>query len=145
MNPLKILQNKRLIRYLGVAIFIVCIEMATFQVVYIISHHNYMLGTVISFVIAVILNWILGRLLVFGASKHHASKEFAMVLIASVVGLGLQSAVVYGSVNLLHLYPLIGKGLSICFSFFWNYWFRAAIIYKHKPVPAEEIENVETI
>jgi putative flippase GtrA len=83
--------------------------------------------------LAVVLNWILGRKFVFGASHHHPVKEFVMVLIASIFGLLIQISVVFISVETLHLYPLIGKVLSIGFSFFWNYWFRAAIVYKMKP------------
>ena len=127
----EIFGNKRLMKYLAMAIAIVGIELATFQVIYILTG-NYYLGTVLSFTMAVVLNWIGGRTLVFGASHHHPAREFIMVLIGSVVGLGIQLTVVFISVNVLHLYPLIGKMLSICFSFFWNYWFRAAIVYKKR-------------
>ena len=116
-------------RYFVMAVIIVGIELITFQIVYRITG-NYYWATIISFVTGVVLNWITGRLFVFGASHHHPTREFAMVLIASVVGLGIQIFVVFLSVQLLGLYPLIGKMLSIVFSFFWNYWFRAAIVYK---------------
>jgi len=86
---------------------------------------------VLSFLSAVVLNWVLGRIVVFGVSHHHPAKEFTMVLIASVIGLGIQLFVVYASVEFIKFYPLIGKMLSILFSFFWNYWFRAKIIYRY--------------
>jgi len=124
-----ILANKRLMKYFVMAVVIVGIELITFQIVYLLTN-NYYLATVISFLTGVILNWIVGRLLVFGKSHHHPVREFIMVFIASIVGLGIQIAVVFFSVQLLGLYPLIGKMLSIVFSFFWNYWFRAAIVYK---------------
>lgn len=125
----KILQNKRLIRYFIMAVVIVGIELVTFQIVYLASK-NYYLATIVSFVTGVILNWIGSRLLVFGASQHHPLREFIMVLLASIGGLLIQLGVVFVSVQLLGLYPLIGKILSIIFSFFWNYWFRAVIVYK---------------
>jgi GtrA-like protein len=124
-----ILHNKRLLKYLVMAITIVCIELVSFQIIYLLTK-NYYLGTVLSFTLAVVLNWIGGRVFVFGISHHHPAREFTMVLIASIVGLIIQTSVVYVSVEIVHLYPLIGKMLSICFSFFWNYWFRAAIVYK---------------
>lgn len=129
-----ILTNKRLMKYFVMAAIIVGIELVTFQVVYLITN-NYYLGTVISFLVGVILNWIAGRLFVFGKSVHSPLREFTMVFIASMVGLGIQIAVVFVSVQLLALYPLIGKMLSIVFSFFWNYWFRAAIVYKKSNNP----------
>ncbi|MEI7918249.1 MAG: GtrA family protein [Candidatus Saccharibacteria bacterium] len=111
------------------AIIIVIIELITFQIIYLINN-NYYLATVISFVVGVLLNWIVGRMFVFGPSTHHPAREFIMVLIASLVGVSIQVLVVTVAVNALSLYPIIGKILSIAFSFFWNYWFRAKFIYK---------------
>lgn len=125
----KILANKRLMRYFIMAVIIVLIELATFQVIYLVTK-NYYLGTIVSFITGVVLNWVVGRLFVFGASHHHPLREFTMVLVASIVGLCIQIAVVFVVAQLLGIYPLIGKMLSIVFSFFWNYWFRAAIVYK---------------
>jgi putative flippase GtrA len=140
------LKNIRMLRYLVVAISIVLVELTFFQAIY-LTTHNYILGTVLSFVLAVLLNWVLGRKVVFGASQHHPAKEFIMVLIASSIGLGIQIGVVYTSVTVLKLYPLIGKVLSIGFSFFWNYWFRAKIIYKntHRTTEEKILDAVEEI
>lgn len=125
----KIIKNQRLMKYFAMAVAIVLIELAAFQIIYFLSG-NYYLATVLSFALAVVLNWIGGRVFVFGTSRHHPLREFIMVLIASIVGVLIQLAVVHISVNVLHLYPLIGKVLSVGFSFFWNYWFRAIIVYK---------------
>jgi putative flippase GtrA len=130
---MNVLKNWRIIRYLGVAVFVVGVELVTFQLVYLLLGHNYVAATILSFALAVVLNWILGRKVVFGKSQHHPAKEFTMVLVASIVGLGIQLGVVALSVQVVGLYPLIGKILSIMFSFFWNYWFRAAFIYRVKP------------
>jgi putative flippase GtrA len=140
MHPLTIIHNKRLIRYLAIAVFIVTLELTAFQVIYLIASHNYAIATVGSFLFATVLNWILSRKVVFGASRHHPAKEFLMVLAASIFGVCIQLTVVWSSVTMLGLYPLIGKVLSIGFSFFWNYWFRAQIIYKSKSMPIEEAE-----
>ena len=116
-------------RYFVMAVVIVGIELCVFQAIYLLTR-DYMLATTISFITGVLLNWIVGRMFVFGASHHHPAREFVMVFVASVVGLCIQLAVVYSCVQLLHLYPLIGKIASIGFSFFWNYWFRATVVYK---------------
>lgn len=122
-------KNERFVRYLVMATVIVGVELMTFQAIYLITNNLY-LATVISFVTGVVLNWIGGRLLIFGISSRHTAHEFTMIFIASVVGLGIQLAVVSFSVQALGLYPLIGKILSILFSFFWNYWFRVKIVYR---------------
>lgn len=124
--------NRRLIRYGVMAVVIVLLEMIIFQVTYWLSGYNYQLATVLSFVSGVVLNWIGGRFFIFGKSRHGSVREFIMVLIASLVGLIIQLCVITFSVESLYLYPLVGKGISIIFSFFWNYWFRAAVIYKNK-------------
>jgi putative flippase GtrA len=128
-NLQKLISNKRLIKYFVMAIIIVLLELLTFQLVY-LSSSNYYVATIISFVVGVLLNWIGGRVFVFGTSGHNKSREFAMVFLGSLVGVCIQLSVVYISVAVLLLYPLIGKVLSICFSFIWNYWFRAKIVYK---------------
>ena len=124
-----ILHDTRLVRYFVMAVIIVSIELVTFQALILLGT-DYLVATALSFVLAVILNWIGGRIFIFGKSRYHPTKEFLMVLVASVVGLVIQMTVVFVSVEILLLYPLIGKGLSIVFSFFWNYFFRAKIVYK---------------
>lgn len=130
INKVKtILRNKRLMKYFIMAVIVVCIELASFESIY-VAFNNYYVATVLSFIIGVILNWICSRKFVFGASEHHPAKEFTMVLIASLVGVVIQVTIVGISVNILTLYPLVGKIISIFFSFFWNYWFRARFIFR---------------
>lgn len=126
---LRVAKNKRLMKYFFMAVTIVAIELAIFQTLYLILN-NYMAATALSFTIAVVLNWIGSRLLVFGASQRKPTNEFFLVLVASIIGIFIQISVVYVSVEALSLYPLIGKSLSILFSFFWNYAFRSKIIYR---------------
>lgn len=126
---INILHDARLIRYFVMAVIIVSIEIVTFQVLILLGT-DYLLATALSFVLAVILNWIGGRIFIFGKSRYHPAKEFLMVLVASVVGLIIQLAVVFFCVEVLSLYPIIAKGMSIVFSFFWNYLFRSKLIYK---------------
>jgi putative flippase GtrA len=130
----KIVNNKRLVKYFIMAVVIVCIELGNFQIIYLLTR-NYYLATILSFLIGVILNWFFGRLYVFGTSLHHPAKEFTMVLIASLVGVGIQLVVVGICVNVYSLYPILGKMVSIIFSFFWNYWYRSKYIFKNEDRP----------
>ncbi len=123
--------DSRLFRYVVMAATIVLIEISVFQIIYWITHH-YQLSTIISFIVAVILNWVGGRIFVFGKSKHSSHREFTMILIASIVGLIIQLTVVTILVEYFFVYPLIAKGASILFSFFWNYWFRTVVVYAKK-------------
>lgn len=126
---LSLLQNKKLMRYFIMAVIIVGLELVFFQLVYLVTLQP-ILATVLSFLFGVILNWIFGRIFVFGKSDHDPIKEFTMVFVASIGGVLIQVGIVHLTVSLLGLYPLIGKGISIVFSFIWNYVFRARFIYK---------------
>lgn len=120
--------NKSLWKYLISAIVIVGFELVIFQIIYLILH-NYFVATTLSFIIAVVFNWLVSRYFVFSGSRFNPLKEFTLVAIASIVGLGIQLGVVYVSVEMLMLIPILGKAISICFSFFWNYWFRAKYVF----------------
>jgi putative flippase GtrA len=136
-------KNTQVIKYLIMACCIVALELTFFEVVYRASD-LYQLATVASFVLAVILNWIGSRKFVFSKSRFSPTKEFTLVLIASLVGLAIQLGVVYVSVEIVKLYPLFGKVLSIAFSFFWNYWFRAKFIFGDNPNKKHVEERAET-
>lgn len=128
MNQVRKIFTKQFIKYGIMACIIVLIELGVFQALY-ISTENHILATVISFIVGVALNWVIGRIFIFDKSQKTALKEFLLVLIASVVGVIIQIAIVIFSVEVLGLYALFGKILSIIFSFFWNYWFRARFVY----------------
>lgn len=137
------LYHHPLIRYLAIASGIVVVELIVFQLIE-DWVHNYVIATALSFALAVVVNWFLSRKVVFGASKRHPAKEFMYVALASIVGLGIQLFIVYLCVQFVHLFPLIGKILSIFGSFFWNYWCRAHLIFGDK-APASTEEKVERI
>jgi len=129
--------NTRLAKYFIMACFIVVIELGVFQLTYVLSN-DYVLATIISFCVGVILNYALGRRFIFKKSHHSSSSEFIYIVIASLVGVGVQVIIVFLAVQIFSLYPLIGKGLSIIASFVWNYWFRVRFIYKHDKAQSEQ-------
>ncbi len=123
--------NPKLMRYFVMAVIIVGLEMVIFQITYLVSSNNYQLATIVSFISGVILNWIGGRVFIFGKSHYRPSKEFTLIFVASLVGLAIQLAVVTLLVEYLAIYPFFAKTVSIVFSFFWNYWFRVRFVYRH--------------
>lgn len=121
-------KNKKILKYLLSAIIIVLFELFIFQVIYVITS-SYKVATVISFSLAVVLNWLVSRYFVFNGSKYVAIKELSLVAFASLIGLVIQLLVIYVSIEKLEILPILAKVLSICFSFVWNYWFRAKYIF----------------
>ena len=69
----------------------------------------YILASVISFSLSVIFNYILSITWVFDVNKKQGVKEFIVFIVLSVIGLLLNSLILYLSVELLHIHNLIGK------------------------------------
>jgi putative flippase GtrA len=123
-----------LIRYLVMAVILVGVEIVTFQAMIWLSI-SYLIATPVSMLIAIVLNWYFSQKLVFNHRPHRPAKEFTLVFIASVIGIGLQLAVTASVVELGHMLPIVGKLLAICVTFFWNFWFRKKYIFFDPEAP----------
>ena len=137
--PIKKYVSPTFFRYGVMAVIVVAIEIASFWLLNSPLHVNYLVATVLSQLVGIVLNWVGSRYYVFGASRHRAHKEFGLVFATSLVGVGLQSATVYIVVGILKAQPLLGKLIAIVITFFWNYFVRKRYIYKH---PGEEVDLV---
>lgn len=116
-------------RYFIMAGFIVMIELTDFAILNSVLKVPYQLATVISVGVSIILNWYFSKRLVFKDSKYAAKREFTLVLVASLIGLGVQLLVTTVCVELLNLMPFVGKCLAIIVGFAWNYWVRKKYIF----------------
>jgi putative flippase GtrA len=122
--------QKPIIRYLIMAASLVVVELFTFFIVNSVLGISYLIATPASLLLVIFLNWYLGKLFVFKTSRHKAHTEFMLVMIASLVGLGIQLTVTAFAVEILLVAPLLGKMLAIAVTFFWNYWIRKNYIFK---------------
>jgi len=129
-KPLKRYVSPTFFRYGIMAVAVVAIEIASFWIINEPLHIHYLVATILSLLIGIILNWIGSRYFVFGASVHSARKEFTLVGITSLFGVLLQTLVVFLSVEALGQAPILGKILAIIITFFWNYIVRKKYIYK---------------
>jgi len=141
---MKIPVGGKIVKYFGIAAVIVAIELIIFQAIYLV-YKQYAVATSLSFVVALVLNWLASRNIVFGASTFSKKREFLLIAVASIVGLGIQLSVGYVAVNHLKIYPLIGKVSAIFISFFWNYWFRERFIFTKKSGKLSEQEFANRI
>lgn len=132
MRQVKALVQKHLtpelVRYLVMAIILVGVEIVTFQIMIWMSI-SYLIATPASMLIAIVLNWYFSQRFVFNHRPHTPRKEFMLVFVASLIGIGLQLAVTAAIVELAHMLPIVGKLLAICVTFFWNFWFRKKYIF----------------
>lgn len=91
---------------------------------------HYLIASIISFSISVIYNYILSIKWVFDVSKKQTSKEFIIFLILSVIGLGLNSLIMYISVDLMHIHEMIGKIIATAIVMIYNFITRKIFIEK---------------
>lgn len=120
--------NKELTHYLIMAAILVSIEYFSY-VAMVWLGVNYLLAVPISMAIGIVLNWLGSRKFVFKTRRHTPHKEFVLVLLTSLVGVGFQLLVTYVVVAGLGQLPAVGKLAAIIVTFFWNYWVRKKYIF----------------
>lgn len=123
--------QQQIIRYFVMSCFIVLLELGTFAIMNSGFSISYLIATPASMAISFVLNWYFSKAFVFRNSRHAPHVEFGLVLIASLVGVGIQLTVTSICIEGLRLLPIIGKFFAIVVTFFWNYWIRKCYIFGH--------------
>ena len=100
---------------------------------------DYILSTMIAFLVATAVNYILGKLWTFRKSKLYINKqkkEIIFVFGASGVGLLINICLMYILVSFLglntNILKLFSKILATGIVFFWNFFVRKFVIYREK-------------
>lgn len=123
------LLQKPIVRYFIMSGLLVILELASFAFLNSTLGINYLIATPASLILIIILNWYIGRLFIFKKSKHTAHTEFLLVMLASIIGVGIQISVVYICVEMANLLPFFAKVLAIGVTFFWNFFIRQKYIF----------------
>lgn len=116
-------------RYFLMAAVIVSIELGVFALMNSELGINYLIATPVSMAVGIILNWYCSKVFVFTGSRHKTHIEFGLVLVTSLVGVGIQLIITSACVQILHLWPILGKFFAIVVTFFWNFWVRKRYIF----------------
>lgn len=90
----------------------------------------YAISTIISFLIATWVNFLLGRTLAFSKESINLSKEVLFIYFVSLIGLGINLAMMFLLVSVLGWTPFIAKLCSTWVAFFWNFFSRKYFVYK---------------
>lgn len=94
---------------------------------------NYLIATLVSNALVIVLNWYFSKILVFKRSRYKPIIELLLVFFGSLVGIAIQIGTIYLAVSRFQLLPLVGKCLAILVTFFWNYWFRNRHVFPLNP------------
>lgn len=124
-------QLKDLFLYLIVGGLATIVEWAAFWVFSEPLHIQYLLATVLAFILSTFANWAFGRLLVFkDPGDQSLLRELASIYLASVVGLFLNLAIMYVMVEFLSIPQMISKMTATVLVFAYNYLVRKLLIYR---------------
>jgi putative flippase GtrA len=86
-------------------------------------------ASVISFVAATFANYLLCCVFVFRSGRFSRYEEMLRLFLIAVVGLGLNSAVVWLLAERLAFHPTLAKILAVFPVFAWNYLGRRSIVF----------------
>lgn len=90
----------------------------------------YIIASIISFTLSVIFNYILSIKWVFDVKKKQGVKEFIIFVILSIIGLILNSIILYFSVELMHIHKLIAKIIATFIVMIYNFITRKIFVEK---------------
>lgn len=123
---------KQLFSYFIVGGTAALVEWVSFGASVYLLHIDHMLATILAFIVATFVNWILGRLLTFkdNCKNNSLLKDCMQVYLASLAGLAINLALMYVFVDLLTINQMVSKILSTGIVFIWNFVVRKFLIYK---------------
>lgn len=89
-----------------------------------------LLASMLSFTAATLFNYALSRKFVFTHGRHSRNQEVLLVFWVSVIGLVLNSLLVYIFVSFFALEGVWAKIIAIPIVLFWNFWGRRMLVFK---------------
>lgn len=117
-------------RYLFVGGFAAIVNIGMLFIFTDLLHLYYIMSNVLSFVLGLIVNYLLSKKFVFQEETSISqSKEFIIYAIIGIIGLGLDTLFVWLFTDITKIYYMISKLISTAIVFIWNFGARK-ILYK---------------
>lgn len=90
----------------------------------------YLLSATISFILGLVVNYLLSTRWIFSKSKlKNKTAEFLVYSLIGVVGLGLNSLFLYLFTDGLHIYYMLSKIITAAVVMLWNFFARKIILF----------------
>ena len=93
-------------------------------------HIHYLISSIISFTVSVIFNYILSIKWIFDVKKKQDVKDFVIFIILSVIGLGINSLIMYVMVEKFGVYYMLSKIVSTTVVMVYNFITRKIFVEK---------------
>ncbi|KUG02860.1 hypothetical protein ASZ90_019753 [hydrocarbon metagenome] len=87
---------------------------------------HYLQAATMAFICGLLVNYTLGRILVFKKSRLQPMKEFIWYSLIGLVGLGLNDLIIYVLV-LLSVWYMYAKAISVAVVFFFHFFARRSL------------------
>jgi len=122
---------KQLLRYGVVGGIAFVVDYGTLWLLTEVMGCHYLFSAGISFVLGLIVNYVLSTQWVFGQGRLNSQwAEFAAFALIGVVGLGLNELIIWGCTNGLGLHYMLSKIVSTILVFFWNFLARRFLLFR---------------
>lgn len=117
-------------RYLFVGGIAAVVNIGMLYVFTDIININYIISNVLSFILGLFVNYLLSKKFVFqGETNISKTKEFVIYAIIGVLGLGIDTLLVWLFTDICGFYYMISKLISTLLVFIWNFGARK-VLYK---------------
>ena len=103
------------------------------------AHFFYVVAATCSFLLALVVNYLLSMWWVFPPSKYSRWREFVMFGAIGLVGLVMNDLLIWALTSGLGIYYVLSKGISTVIVFGWNFLARKAFFASAKSAPVEPL------
>lgn len=120
----KVLKNKLINQILKFGVVGGLAFVIDYALLYILTEFlgvHYLISSVISFTVSVIFNYIMSIKWVFDVNRKQGIKEFVVFVVLSIIGLGINSLIMYLMVDIMSIYYMISKLVSTAVVMVYNF------------------------
>ena len=93
-------------------------------------HFHYALATVLAYLLSTLVNWGMGRALVFRDSKIPFLRDIISIYTASIMGMLLNLLIMWLTVGCFEMDKMLAKITATAIVFIYNFLVRKVIIYR---------------
>ena len=122
------------VRYAFVGGIATVADWGSFSVFFYALHLNDVLSSALGFVVGLIINFVLSKILVFKGdqAKTGVGGEFIGYVVIGLIGLALTMLLMLLFTDVCKLEEILGKIFSTCIVLPWNYFARKIFLYRKK-------------
>lgn len=129
----KLFSNKLVIQILRFGVVGGIAFLVDYALLYILTeylHIYYLVSSTISFIVSLIINYILSIFWVFDVKKKQTIKEVALFVFLSVIGLGINQVIMYLGSDIMNIHYMVCKLFATFIVMIYNFVSRKIFIEK---------------